>query len=702
MDLFKKKIIPGVFIGFIVIILMIPFIFLNPLEGVHLRLANLLYRENNPSLDITIIAIDEKSLDPESGLGSYRDWPRSYFAQALQNLKKQNPKVIAFDFDFSNPSKNLSLLRVKQLVDSANAGVRVSFYEILSELVSGSTHPDDDALSNEIKGAGSVVTATPEKVYRTADGVYIADHEISPIFETPSLTEGFAFILADQDERVRKFLRHIQTADASGTKESFAMEIATAAGEKNPLWDTAKDPSLIYFQAPPNTYKRISFVDLLAGPEHFDPELIRGKIVMIGATASVLQDIRKTPISETPMPGVEIQGNIVQQIMDGKFLGEQGNWSQFLMIAVWAIIGSVLLAMLPIMHGTIVFLLSLAIFAFSAKIAFTNFNGDGAVLLNLINPPIAFLFMYVGGLWYHNETELKEKRQTKKAFSHYVNEDVVSEILRHPEKLKLGGEKKVLSVLFTDIVSFTSLTEKTEPEELVSILNEYLDAMSQELLKNGATLDKFEGDAIMAFFGAPIAHADHAKRACVSALAMRGALNPLHEKWNKEGRPLLDFCVGISTGEMIVGNFGSKDRFDYTVIGDNVNLGSRLESANRIYGTKILVDEPTFLMIPDNTFTFRKIDRIRVKGKSKPVVVYELLGVPEYLSNTGKTWLSDFESGIKFYEKREFAEAEKYFDSALRAMPNDGPSRIYKNRCRFLAKNSPPEDWDFVVDLESK
>ncbi len=288
------------------------------------------------------------------------------------------------------------------------------------------------------------------------------------------------------------------------------------------------------------------------------------------------------------------------------------------------------------------------------------------------------------------------------AFAHYVPEEVVAQILEDPDKLSLGGEQCVVSVLFSDVAGFTSISEKLSPAELVHLLNEYLTEMTNIVLENQGIIDKYEGDAIMAEFGVPVPYGNHPYMACKTALEMQRKLQQMREQWKKENKPPLTARVGINTGEVIVGNMGSQNVFDYTVMGDHVNLGSRLEGANKFYGTDIMISEFTYKFVKDDFYT-RPLDLIRVKGKKKPIKVYELIAFKEdKLVDNYLQMLSFYNQGLKSYQAREWDAAIDSFEYCIKLVPQDMPSEEYRKRCIDYKFNQPPEDWDGVTDMLSK
>jgi adenylate cyclase len=269
------------------------------------------------------------------------------------------------------------------------------------------------------------------------------------------------------------------------------------------------------------------------------------------------------------------------------------------------------------------------------------------------------------------------------------------------ERLTLGGEKKVLTALFSDIRGFTTLSESMDPGDLVAFLNEYFTIMTRIIMRYEGTLDKFIGDAIMAFYGAPLAQADHAVRGCRTAVEMIRALHEKLPDWKERGFPPIDIGIGLNSGEMTVGNMGSDERFDYTIMGDNVNLASRLEGINKQYGTNIVISQYTRALIQDESFFVRELDSVRVKGKKEPVTIYELVDDRTPEPAVGEL-LDIFEKGLAAYKSRRWKEAEAHFEKALKLDPGDRPSKLYIERCAEYAKQPPPDDWDGVFVMTTK
>jgi len=436
-----------------------------------------------------------------------------------------------------------------------------------------------------------------------------------------------------------------------------------------------------------------SAIDVLRG--EFEKDAFKNKIVLIGATAIGIYDIRPTPYDPL-FPGVEIQASILSNILKGDVL-IRPNWSRIFDVFIILIVG----VLLGVLYSGIrapmlpVLLIIFATVYYTINWLILNFVG---VWLDVVYPTIEIILVTFGVTIFKYLTEEKSRRQIRHAFQHYLSPNLVNEILKEPEKLRLGGEKKILTVLFSDIRGFTSISEELPPEKVVSILNEYLTPMTHIVFKNNGLLNKYMGDAIMAIFGAPVYTDLHANQACNTALEMLEELKKLNEKWAHEKSPHLDIGIGINTGPMHVGNMGSNVLFDYTVIGDSVNLASRLEGTNKIYGTSIIISEDTYSMVKDN-FTCRELDFVRVKGKTKPVRIYELIG---YNLHDRPEWIKYYEEGLSRFRQGNFKEALEFFKKVITIKKDDHPAQLFIERCNLLISSGVPEEWEGVFEIRQK
>jgi adenylate cyclase len=453
---------------------------------------------------------------------------------------------------------------------------------------------------------------------------------------------------------------------------------------------------LINYRGPQKTFPHYSATDVIHG--RVPPKAFQGKIVLVGATAIGIYDMRVTPF-EHVFPGLEIHANVIDSILQGQFL-HRPNWITLVDILIIAGVGLILGGLLPRVKALWGALVGGGLFLSVLALGKILFESQG-VWMNLTYPTLNLVFIYLGVTGYRYMTEEREKKKIRGAFQYYLTASVVEEMLKNPDKLKLGGEKKDLTVLFSDIRGFTSISENMTPEGLVKLLNEYLTSMTDMVFKHDGLLDKYIGDAVMAVWGAPLDQPDHAKRACLTALDMLDELHRLQKKWSAEGLPVLNIGIGVNAGPMVVGNMGSARRFNYTVMGDSVNIGSRLEGLNKVYGTNIIVSQMTFEKVQEE-FLGRELDLVRVKGKGLPVKIFELLAPKATASADQQALAGVFHAGLEEYRKRNWEKAREIWQSLLAKFPHDGPAKIYLERCETLSKNPPPPDWDGVYTMTTK
>jgi adenylate cyclase len=452
---------------------------------------------------------------------------------------------------------------------------------------------------------------------------------------------------------------------------------------------------LVNYRGPAKIFPHYSVSDIIKG--RISADKLKGKIILVGATATGIYDLRVTPFSAV-YPGVEIHATVIDNILHQNFLIHSA-WTKFLDVCMIVFVGLIMGLAIPRVKAVAGIALSVSLIG-----AFVAANAAifiwYAVWMNMIYPVLTMLTIYLVITVYRYVTEEREKKKIRGAFQYYLTASVVNEILKDPSKLKLGGDKKHLSVMFSDIRGFTSISEKLSPEELVRLLNEYLTAMTDIVFKYDGLLDKYIGDAIMAVFGAPLDQPDHAFRACRTALEMMSELRRLREKWAAEGRPDVDIGVGINSGDMVVGNMGSEMRFDYTVMGDSVNLASRLEGTNKEYGTHIILSEFTYEIVKDD-FACRQLDAVRVKGKKLPVRIFELIcdkkDAPQW-----QEFLGRFETGLTKYREGLWDESIAAFRGVLEVKPDDYPAQLYIGRCEALKEHPPAGEWDGVFTMTKK
>jgi len=425
-------------------------------------------------------------------------------------------------------------------------------------------------------------------------------------------------------------------------------------------------------------------------------EFFKNKILIFGATSTGTYDLRVTPFSEN-YPGVETHANLIDNIQSKNFLVSHHDEGpkMLLVLAVMGLTLSFGIAHLGAIQG---FLLANAAL-FGIYLVDRYYFFANGIIVNVVLPLMLVSLTYVLMTFYKYLTEERKKKAIKGTFEKYVSPAIVAEVLKHPDNVGLGGKKQRMTVLFSDLRGFTTISEKLDPQVLVEVLNEYLTPMTALVFKNQGTLDKYMGDAIMSFFGAPIYYGDHAKKACQCAIEMIELLPKINADFKANGLPQIDVGIGINTGDMSVGNMGSETVRNYTVMGDAVNLGSRLEGINKQYGTRIIISEYTYEEVKDE-YVAREIDWVRVKGKRQPVKIFELIAHKSKFKNIDL--VEEFKKGFEAYHQRRWDSAIDFFTKALNHAPNDAASRLYVERSQEYKTNPPPEDWDGVYEMKTK
>jgi adenylate cyclase len=454
---------------------------------------------------------------------------------------------------------------------------------------------------------------------------------------------------------------------------------------------------IINYEGDVATYPYVSIADVVN--HKFPAGTFRGKIVLVGASATGIGDLRSTPFGGINYPGVEIHANVIDNILNRHFLYRGANQVavDLLLIVLFGVPLGLWLALAQ--PRSMLFGLLLPV-PFGAGVWFAFLHGWW---LNFI-VPAGTLVANVGLVaMYRALVEEKEKRRVRGAFQQYLSPEVIRRLLENPDLVK--PRKTEITVMFSDVRGFTTISEKLDAQELAALLNEYLTEMTRIVFRHNGTLDKYIGDAVMAFWGAPFEEPGHATEACHAALEMIARLKEMQKKWKSEGKPVLDIGVGLSTGVASVGNMGSALRYGYTALGDTVNLSARLEGLNKDYGTHILLSEAAYAVVEDPLLVFRELDLIRVKGKLQPVVLYELVaarGTPEGDAPDLEEHLELFALGRACYRERHWRDAQAIFENLLARWPDDGPARLYANRCREYLVAGPEGTWDGVYVMTHK
>jgi len=685
------------------------------LELYELKSMDLMMRLRGPApADARVVVCDIDA----AGVDHYGQWPwpRPVLAALVDRLSADGAQVIAFDVVFSEPSRAGAAEDQTLAASLKRAGNVILGYYFRRETRHEGTPARYGGSPENIRDSAI------EQVIEPAGGFPIPERpEVEPnidLLAGAADSQGFFSIDPDPDGVVRHYplisrhrgafypalaVRAVQRAlDGSPlalTPYQGNLSLLTLAGREIPGDESGR--LWVNYRGPAGAFTTVSALEVIEGQAR--PGTFRDRIVFIGASETGIADLRATPMASV-VPGVEVHATVADNLLNGRFIHDTALHLAISLLAVLLIgpLVGLLVSIFrrPLLGFGVAALVTLSWLA-ATWIAFVRFHAH----LQGVYPFVAASLAYVGASVYQAVFVEAKARQIKKTFQQFVSAAVVEEMLQDPDRVKLGGERREMTVLFSDVRGFTSLSEKMEPEQVVRFLNEFLTPMTQIVLDAGGTLDKYMGDALMAFFGAPTHQPNHAGRACRAALRMRTELARLNAIWKMEGilpavAGEVGIGIGLNSGIMSVGNMGSEAVFDYTVIGDNVNLGSRLEALNKGYGTQILMSEFTAAAAGEDFLT-RELDRVRVKGKQTPVTIYELVGrVPA--DDRTRLKLEAFAHGIATYRSRDFAAAEADFSRILTEFPEDGPARLYLGRCRALREVPPASDWDAVETLTSK
>ena len=793
---FKRSLFlnPYTLILFCIAIMVILFIYGIPIfELMELKSYDLRFRSRgikSPSGYVLMAVIDEKSLDRE---GRW-PWPRSKIARLVDILSREGARVVGFDIGFFEPDENTNLKflnfmenKLKKL--NINNPSIVQFIEELKE-----TSDHDLILARSIKESNSKVVlgyffhmdrkSLPFKVGKEEieEQLDRISHSRYPlvIYEDPEMKINPFFTAFIPEGNIPKINDAAPSSgyfnmfpDSDGIVRKMPLVIRCGEGLYMPLslrclWEFVDRPPtmvkvarygmegikfgpifiptdengqiLINYLGPQKTFPHISITDILHG--NYPEGLFRDKIVLVGATATGIYDLRNTPLDPV-FPGLEIHATIVDNILTGNLLNKP-RWTfiyDLLAIVILGLITGLIVSKVSPVKGIFFSFILFLIHILVARYLFVKYG----LWVNMVYPLLTIVLIFITLSIYHYLVEERSKKFLRATFSTYLAPEVIEEMIKKESMPELGGEARIITAYFTDIESFSTFSEQLTAHHLVELLNEYLTKMTDILISEGGTLDKYEGDAIVAFLGAPMELPDHPLRACKVALKMQEALGELREKWKREkilpGEPVrnvkslppdiwapedrwpkivhsMRMRIGINTGEIVVGNMGSTLRMNYTMMGDAVNLAARLEAAGKQYGIYTCVSEFTLLSeIPTDgavkkvidEFEVRFIDRITVVGKTEPVRIYELISKRGELTESEKRLLELFSEAQRHYLNMDWDRALEYFYQSKEYErfkdAKTTPSDVFIERCMQF-KEEPPvlpgERWDGVYRLTKK
>ena len=701
--------------------------------------------------DVVIVSVDARSLDV---LGKFGKWPRFYYAQAIANLAQAGAKAVGFDILFTEPErprdeivelfKETRASKVTQfLVDSLNVPGNPSavadaaigeilrsmeydtemgevtsqagnvFYGFEFLLGSKGNHPDSLIASSALPV--DVRLAQNFTFIRKQERNYVLEDIEVPIPALASSAKGVGYVNAepDADGVIRSFPLFLHyhghtyphlglrlAMDKLGVSPQqvsvFPGKYVELGSRRLPIDQDGR--MLIRYAGNSLKFKYLSFVDAFLGQTQDGRPLdfLKDKVVLIGVTAPGLADLKAVPFSQT-FPGVEIYANIIHSILADKFTQRSPWWLTLtIILGIGLLAGFLAMVFKPRSSWIVAVVLLAAYFAASYYLM-----KDRGLAIEIVRPFGAVFFTLLGCMTYRYVKEERHANEIRGMFGTYMSPTLVAQLIEKPDMLKLGGDQKEITVFFSDVQGFTTISEGLHPGELVSLLNEYLTAMTDIIISSGGFVDKYIGDAIMAFWGAPVDEPDHALRCCLCIIAMRKRLVELNASLAERKIPQLFTRFGVSTGSVIVGNMGSEERFAYTAMGDTVNQASRFEPANKEYGTYCMIGEATYERVKGEVEA-RELDILQVKGKTRGVRVFELLARKGELDPASQELQTLYNDGLKAYKERKWAEGIKAFEVALRLDPADGPSKTYLARCQAYQANPPPPDWDGVFVMKTK
>ena len=600
------------------------------------------------SEEIVIIAIDDDSIQK---IGQW-PWPRAEYAKLLEALDLNPPKVIGIDVLFAEPSR---------------VGAR-----------------DDEKFAAALSDAEFPIVLASREVDKI--------RPLDQFMEPKHVRTGDVLLIVDPDGVVRRTPKY-------GTFAVVVLDALCDCYQKPLPLEEIERVVRIAWVGPPGTFRRLPFWRVLE--EEQLAESLAGKIVLVGSTATDLHDEQLTAIARgSAMPGVEIQANLVNMLREGVSMKVPGTLVQALLILLAALLPAVSFMFLPGMWRPILGALVIFLIWLIATVIAWGQN----LALPIFYPFLAWFLSTSGQVLYRYFGAERSRREMRHLFGKYVSHDVLVELLKNPGQVKLGGEEREVTVLFSDVRDFTSLSEHLTPEMLTDFMNRYLSVMTDIILSNRGVVDKYIGDAIMAFWGAPVWSAEHGKDCVLAAAAMAEALTQVNEENKKLSLPPIEIGVGINSGQVVAGNMGSEQRMSYTIMGDSVNLASRLEGLTKVYGVRVIASDTVLakISVPETIasgITFRELDRVRVKGKKNAVTIYEVL--PPSLKEDYEKIDKRFDNAREYYYKGDWDKCLKLLAEIETILPGDNPTKLLRARCMQF-KVVPPVSWDGTYEHRTK
>lgn len=673
---------------------------------------------------VVIVDIDERSLAAEG----HWPWPRQKLATLLSRLFEGGAAVVGFDMVFPEPEPDLARAVRERFGPGADNGATVlRRLEALpgdDDRLATALGRGESVLGYMLAEAGTRKGEVGKAIGRLPDGTVGMLRRFQghvgniPVLQDAALSAGFLTVFPDGDGVMRRY--HLLAERGGRLYPSLALEavrryllldsvgVATTPiggrtavdhldfGGRGVATD-GEGAVLVPFHGRAGTFPSISATDLLAGTA--DADAVAGKVVLVGATAQGLFDNWPTPV-QTVFPGVEVHANVIQGLLSGD-LPYRPAWADGANFVILLGLGLLLAAALPRLRP-----LPLAAVTLGGLAALVGANlylwAGYRWVLPVALPALLVLTLGALNMGWGYLMEERSRRRLRSIFGQYVPPEVVGELMRTPDGVRsMAGERREMSVLFADIRGFSAMAERLSPAEVKDLLNRVFTPVTEAIFERRGTVDKYVGDMVMAFWGAPLADPDHAADAVAAALAMRARVAGLKEEFAALGYPGVELGIGINTGEMSVGNMGSEYRRAYTVVGDAVNIASRLEGLTRFYGVGVLVGEETRRRAGDG-LAFRVVDRVRVKGRTAPLTIYTPLGAADRVPAAGREEADRLEAALDALWRGELEEADAGLRSLAAARPGDPLYRIHLERVERLQSDGLPPDWDGTFEHREK
>lgn len=717
-------VLPALIFGSLIITILVAFS--DPIHQLKLNVNNQLFEIRGPvAIEDTSIVIVSISQTADQEIPYKYPWPTDLHGKLVHHLNEAGAKAIGFDVLFDKRD-NYDLANDTVFADAVREHGNVILGGNIQSTVQGRGQGSESSSLTLLRPNRVLQEANPNhegivRAFYDADGTirkYILDVEYNNQ-NRYSLGLELLRLYADIDSanisqtddvlqmgpyEIPKYSDNLMAINYFGPPGTFPRH----------SYETVIDDSSIVLASEDSSFQMNTFTDPEFGLKHTD--VFKDKIVLVGATMPELHDLHPTPFAEQgSMPGVEMHANAMQTILSGNYISHISPLSNILFLIGLIITMVIAIRRLSGIWGFAVYLLlSLILLGLSVWV-FLNFSFVVDVVAMLVAASVG----YISTQSYEYVVEQREKRRIRGLFSSYVSPAIVEEMVEEEKEPELGGDEVYMTAFFSDIQSFSTFSEQLPAKTLVKLINEYLSAMTNILTEHGGTLDKYIGDAIVAFFGAPIPREDHAYKACVVSQLMQMKLSELRDKWRSEGDKWPEIVqqmrnrIGINTGAMVTGNMGSESRFNYTMMGDNVNLAARCESGAKQFGvyTMVTAETKSEAQKYGDRCVFRYLDRIVVKGRTEPVDVFEIMGLRDHIDKQKMDCRKVFEKGIEAYKQQAWDRAITLFEKSAeleKFIPNDesfihtNPSLVYINRCQVMKENPPPKDWNGVYVMKSK